>query len=373
MRPAYEILADDVRITSLLRDRLLSLTYTDESGFGSDTLEITLDNRDLKIQPPKTGVELSLSLGYFETEVRKMGLFVVDEYERSGMPHKMTIRAKSAWGGDGKNKSETVRGITTALKDQRTRSWDSIMLGSILEKIAAECGLEPRIDPELSSEWIAHIDQTEQGNSDFILRLAEERDAVFKPAGGKLIFMKRAKGQTVTGVDVPMVYLTLGNPQPSPERPHWAKLLGSEDSYRLTVAERENFKSVTAYYHDVSAAERKEVTVGDGEPSRKLVGNYPTPAEAAQAAAAELRRIGRGKSAPTFNCEGTPLLVAEGKVTADDTMGTDLEGEWIIRRAVHKIDDNGYTASLECEVPHRPGAPDEPADSGDDSSAEATA
>ena len=363
MKPAYEILADDVRITDLLRDRFISLTYTDESGFGSDTLEILLDNRDLKIQPPKTGVELSLSLGYVGTGVRKMGLLVVDEYERSGMPHKLLIRAKSAWGGDGKNKSETVKGITTALKTQRTRSWDSKTLGSILEQLAAECGLEPCIDLELSSEWIAHIDQTDEGNSNFMLRLAEERDAVFKPAGGKLIFMKRAKGQTVTGVDVPMVYLTLGSPQPSAAKPYWAKLLGSEDSYRLTVAERENFKSVTAYYHDVSAAERKAVTIGDGDPSRKLIGNYATPAEAAQAADAEMRRIGRGKSAPTFNCEGDPLLVSEGKVTADDTMGSDLEGEWLIRRAVHKIDDNGYTTALECEVPKRAGAPDEPDES----------
>ncbi len=351
MRPLFEILADDVRITKLIRDRFISLNITDEAGFESDTLDITLDNRDLMIEPPKTGAELKVSLGYKETGVRPMGLFMVDEYERSGLPHKIIIRAKSAYGGDGQTTSATVNGITTKLKEQRTRSWDGQTLGTIVSQIAAECGLEPLIDSSLAAEVIAHVDQKDEGNSNFLLRLANERNAVFKPAGGMLIFDKLGKDKTIAGKPIPTVWLTLGAPPiPTEKKPNWARLSGNEDSYRLTVAERQNFKSVTAYYHDVSAAERKEVTVGEGEPSRKLPANYPTPAEAAQAAAAELRRIGRGKSAPTFNCEGNPLLAAAGKLVVDASMGSDLEGEWAITRAVHKLDGGGYTTDLECEI-----------------------
>jgi phage protein D len=350
MRPLFEITADEVRITKLIRDRFISLNITDEAGFESDTLEIELDNRDLQIKPPKTGAELRVSLGYKETYVRPMGLFVVDEYERSGLPHKIIIRAKSAYGGDGKTKSTTLTGIETALKAMRTRSWDGQTLGIIVSQIAGECGLEPRIDPDLADEVIAHIDQTE-GNSNFLLRLAKDRDAIFKPAGGELIFAKKGKDKTVTGKPIPIVWLTLAAPRPTEKTPNWAKLSGNEDSYRLTVAERENFKSVAATYHDVSAAQKKKITAGDGEPVRELRGNYPTPEEAAQAADAELRRIGRGKSAPTFNCEGEPLLVAEGRLMVDDSMGSDLEGEWVITRAVHKLDANGYTTDLECELP----------------------
>lgn len=348
MKPAFEILADDVRITDLIKDRFLSLSLTDESGFESDTFEVTLDNRDLKIEPPKTGVELRVSLGYGDA-VRPMGLFVVDEYERSGLPHQILIRARSAYGGNGKTKSATVNGITAALKEQRTRSWDSQALETIVNTIAAECGLEPRIDPKLASEVIAHVDQTAEGNAHFLQRLAKERDATFKPAGGFLLFVPRAQAKTAMGAVIQPVYLTLGEPKVSAEKPNWAKLSGEENSYRITVAEREDFKSVTAYYHDVSAAERKEVTVGAGEPSRKLRANYASPEEAAQAAAAELRRIGRGKAAPTFNCEGNSLLAAEGKLIVDDSMGSDLEGEWIITRAVHTVDASGYKTTLESE------------------------
>jgi uncharacterized protein len=351
MRPVFEILADDVRITDLIKDRFLSLVLTDESGFESDTFEVTLDNRDLKIDPPATGVELRVSLGYQETGVRPMGLFVVDEYERSGLPHQILIRARSAYGGNGKTKSATVTGITAALKETRTRSWDEQTLETIVSQIAAECGLEPRITPALASEVIAHVDQTDEGNSHFLQRLAKKRDATFKPAGGFLLFVPRAQAKTAMGAVIPPVYLTLGEPKVSAEKPNWAKLSGEEDSYRLTVAEREDFKSVTATYHDVAAAEKKEVTVGEGEPNRKLRGNFASAAEAAQAAAAELRRIGRGKSAPTFNCDGNPLLAAEGKLVVDDSMGSDLMGEWIITRAVHTIDASGYKTSLECEAP----------------------
>jgi phage protein D len=351
MKHVFEITADDIRITKLIGDRFSSLTYTDEEGFTSDTLEISLDNRDLKIKPPEKGVELRLSLGYQETGVRPMGLFIVDEYERSGVPHTITVTAKSAYGGDGKTKSATVSGITTKLKEQKSRSWDGQTLETIVKQIAADCGLEPRIDPKLASEVIAHIDQTDESNAHFLQRLARERDAIFKPAGGFLLFVPRSQAKTASGQVMPVVYLTLEAPMPTAEKPNWAKLSGNEDSYRITVAEREDYRSVAAYYHDVSAAERKEVKVGDGEPVRKLRGNFSTPAEAAQAAAAELRRIGRGKSAPTFNCEGNPLLSAEGRLIADDTMGSDLEGEWVITRAVHTLDERGYMTSVECELP----------------------
>jgi len=349
MTPAFEILADDKRITDLIRDRLLSLRVTDEDGYQTDTLEITLDNRQLKIIPPATGAELRVSLGYMETGVRPMGLFVVDEYERSGLPHQIIIRARSAWGGSGKSKSATVSGITTALKEQRSRSWDGQTLGAIVSQIAAECGLEPRIDADLEPEAIAHIDQTDEGNANFLRRLAHKHGAVFKPAGGMLIFVKKVKGKTVSEKEIPRVHLTRERGLVQPGWRHWVVLSGDPDSYRLTVAEREDFKSVIATWHDVAAAERKEVRIGRGDPARRMRGNYASAVEAAQAADAEYRRIGRGKAQPTFNCEGYPLLAAEGILVVDDSLGSDLEGDWVITRAEHTLDVNGYRTSLECE------------------------
>lgn len=347
MTPAYEILANDESITNLIRDRFLSLQLTDEAGFESDSVEISLDNRDLRIEPPTTGAELRVSLGYQETGVQEMGLFIVDEYERSGLPHSMTIRARSAWGGDGEDKSETVNAIKTALKARRTRSWSFQTLEEILSEIAEECGLEPRIDAELGGEGIVQIDQTGESNLHFVERMARQRDAVFKSAGGKLIFTKKSNGKTVGGQAVRLLDLSATSVSNSKS----VQLSGESDSYRLTVAERENFKSVTAFYHDVSAAERKPITAGEGEPVKQLRGNFPTAEEAAQAAAAELRRIGRGKSAPTFNLMGNPFVGAEHQIEVDGSLGSDLSGLWVITRAVHTINESGYLTATECEAP----------------------
>ncbi|MFA5688561.1 MAG: contractile injection system protein, VgrG/Pvc8 family [Kiritimatiellales bacterium] len=350
MKPAFTITANDKDVTDLIRDRLLSLTVTDEAGFESDTVEVRLDNRDLKIAPPTTGAELRVSLGYVSSGVYEMGLYVVDEYERSGLPHELLIRARSAYGGDGKKISETVSGITAALKEQRTRSWDQRRLGGVVDDVAKDCGLKPAVSPDLGRIMIEHIDQTNESNSHFLQRLAREYDAVFKPNGGVLIFVPKALGRTATGQQLPEIFLSLYK-QKSSESRICAQLTGESGCYRLTVAERANFKSVRAYYHDVAAAERKEIFAGSGEPIRTMRGNYASPEEAARAADAELRRIGRGSAAPTFSCHGEPRIRAEATVTVDDSMGSDLAGSWSVTRAEHTFDDRGYATSIECESP----------------------
>ena len=49
MQPDFRIIADAQDITEVIRDRLLSLRLTDESGTQSDALEIQLDDRDAVI------------------------------------------------------------------------------------------------------------------------------------------------------------------------------------------------------------------------------------------------------------------------------------------------------------------------------------
>lgn len=343
MKPAFEILANEQRITSVIEDRFVSMTIVDESGFGSDSCEIVLDNRDLAIKPPARGAELKVSLGYQETGVVKMGLFVVDEYEREGLPHQLVIRARSAFGGNG-SKSETLSGIKAALKQQVTRSWSECALGKVVEQIAQECGLEARIDSELAARMIEHIDQTHESNQHFLQRLARERDVLFKVAGGCLIFVPKGKAASALGATLPTVNLTMKSSFSGSGL--WAQV----KTYRLTVAERDEYQSVVARYHDFEAAEQVNVTVGDGEPVRRLRKLYGSAEEAAEAAEAELRRIGRGNAAPSFGVNGTPELAAEGFVDVDDSMGSDLQGLWLISRVTHNVSRSGFLTDVECET-----------------------
>ena len=75
--PAFRVQVEGSDITSRIADRLLDLTLTDHAGIESDSVEIRLDDAGHVIEFPRTGAKLSVSLGYRESELEKMGLFVV--------------------------------------------------------------------------------------------------------------------------------------------------------------------------------------------------------------------------------------------------------------------------------------------------------
>ena len=73
MTPAFQIIANSVDQTALFQDRLVSLTLTDQAGQKSDTVQITLDNRDNRITLPEVGAVLDISLGFKESGLVQMG------------------------------------------------------------------------------------------------------------------------------------------------------------------------------------------------------------------------------------------------------------------------------------------------------------
>jgi len=57
-------------------------------------------------------------------------------------------------------------------------------------------------------------------------------------------------------------------------------------SYSATLATRENFKTVEAFWHNHKTGERQKATEGEGAPIKRLRHNYPNEKEAKQAAKA---------------------------------------------------------------------------------------
>lgn len=65
MKPVFRIVIDGHGdITDLVRDRLLSLSVSDEAGRQSDSAELRLDDRVSVIRLPPKGAEMTVSLGY---------------------------------------------------------------------------------------------------------------------------------------------------------------------------------------------------------------------------------------------------------------------------------------------------------------------
>lgn len=333
MKPVFRITANRQDITDTIQARLVSLSITDESGFQSDRLDLVLADHDddAPIQMPPTGAELDVWLGY-DDQAARVGLFIVDALELSGPPDRLTIRAKAA----PQDASGSGAGSTRPLlQTHKTRSWEPMTLGELARSIAAEHGLGAAVAPSLASIQLPHVDQVAESDMNLLTRLANNYDAIAKPAGGYLVLAKRGESKTASGAPLPGIVL----------RPV------DVTTRRMTLEKRDKAGTVVAVWHDVAAAVYREVTVGDGEPVKRLTHPFPDAGAARSAAQAELAKAGRGERKLFLTLPGRADLVADGRVTLQGFGRDGYNGEWLVTRVQHTLDTGGYRVSLEAEVP----------------------
>ena len=283
MTPDFEVWAAGINITDQIKDRLLSLTVTDEAGFKSDAVELVLDDRDNAIELPLPGAPMLVLIGYKETFLMPMGAYTADEVVAKGPPDTITIRAKAA-------------NLGGSIKEQKTRAWDDVTIEDIIAKIAAEHGLEPKVAEAFKAFHYEHLDQTDESDIHFVTRLAKQHDALASVKGNALLFMGKGAGKTVSGLVMP--------PRPIQKT---GKL-----SYSMTLVTRGNYKSVEASWQNEDTGTRDKVTAGDGSPVKKLRHTYPNKKEAEQAAKAKLDEFKRGNDTLRITMPGDPTVAAEG-------------------------------------------------------------
>ncbi|MDE0296962.1 MAG: contractile injection system protein, VgrG/Pvc8 family [Bryobacterales bacterium] len=334
MTPAYRIVVDGHQdVTAAIRERLLSLRVSDDEGYQSDTVEIRLDDRGGTVELPRRGAELTVELGYDqapESERRNglkpgrvpMGRYTVDEVELSGPPATLAIRAKAA-------------DMRAALKQRRTRSWQSVLLGDLIKTIGREYGLDARVADELAKIVLPHVDQTDESDLHLLTRLGERYDAAARPANGRLVFARRGAAMSATSGPLAAVRI-------APEQ---------AADYRVTLADRPEYSSVRAYWYDTAAGRRMEVTAGDGEPVYVLRDDHAGEAAARAAAKARLDILGRGSATLSLSLEpGVPAVSAESPLTLSG-FRSGVDGLWIAARVSHEIDNSGYSTRVEAKTP----------------------
>lgn len=321
MTPAYQIIAEGENITALIADRLLKLEIVDQAGVKSDRLTLTIDDRDQRLEYPKTGAEIEVSLGYLGQALVKMGVYVVDEVEVAGPPREMTIRARAA-------------NMTKAFKSPRERSFQEVEFGDVIDTVAGEHGLEPVVEEELRKRFYEHVDQAES-DMQMLTRMCSENDAVMKIADGRLVISKHASGKTATGRELPKGVIDASQC----------------DSWSATLADRSEYKSVTAYWYDLKLAERVPLTEGSGSPSLTLKHSYSTEEEATNAAKSKLKSMTRGKSKANIKgMIGDPYLSAEQFIELTGFRSGVDGGDWVVTDVKHNFDDSGYRCDVELEA-----------------------
>lgn len=334
-RPTYRVILDQRDITPLIDPRLIELVLTDNRGFEADQLDITLDDADGALEIPPRGAEIRLELGWVGAALEDKGSYTVDEVELTGAPDKMTIRARSA---------DLRQGLTT----KREQSWHQTTLGSILRSIAQRNALTAVVNDVFDSIAIAHIDQTDESDANFLTRLARDYDGIAAVKADRLLFMPAGRGTTASGT--PLTAVTI--------------MRSSGDSHRFVVADRNAYTGVRAYWHDTRTGRKEDVIVGTDEapeapattePSagnlKTLRHTYASKSNAERASKAEWQRLQRGVAEFSITlAQGRPELIPELPALVRGFKPQIDQAEWIISRVTHRLTDAGLTTVLEMEV-----------------------
>ncbi len=321
-RPDFSLSADGNDITTVIQQNLISLTLTDNAGSESDRLAITVSLPD-SVATPKKGAVLRLGLG-FNGELIDKGQYVVDEVTSSGPPRRVQIVANAAPMDNRKQPG--------SLQTQKTRSFDDITLGDLVKIVASDHGLVPRINSDLDSIRITHVDQVGESDMNLLTRLAKRYGAVSKPANGYWLFLKEGEGKSASGKALTNITI----------QPHQVT------TWQCRFSSRNDVRRVVATYHDLESGDTKEVSTGTGEPEFRIVFKYPNYEEAEAAVLARAKSVKSGSDTldVTMPARSSLMaLVAEGHVSLDG-FGDVEDGNWRLKSVEWSLSESGLQLRL---------------------------
>lgn len=358
LSPDFRLTVNAKDVTANLRDRLLSLTLTDNRGFEADQLDIELDDADGQLALPVRGAVVKLFLGWQGQPLTGKGEFTVDEVEHHGAPDTLLIRARSA----------DFRGTLNA---RREVSYHDTTLGAVVKQIAERNKLTSAIAAEFTDIAVRHIDQTQETDAKFLTRLASLHGAVAAIKAGRLLFMRPGGGVTVSGKPIPQLTLTrqdgdrhsfsiadrgaytgvtaswLHTRDPKPKK---VKLQRKPKEKQLRALEHPAARKKKAAAKTPEAREG-EYLAGSEDNVFALTTVYATRATAMRAAKAKWEKLQRGVAEFSLTLAmGRADLFPETPVKVSGFKSVIDAQPWLISKVTHNLSGNGYTTTLDFEV-----------------------
>ena len=190
---------------------------------------------------------------------------------------------------------------------------------------------------EFANVRVGYDAQTKKSDLHYITRLAHRYRAIAKPAGGKLLFVKRGAVKSATGIDLPAVRLI------------WSDFIeGSATGKGRPLSE-----AVDAHWHDRGRVERIREKAGSGDQAYTLRHTFAEKAQAENAARAKKDELDRGARTLSGSVSGNPAIVAEIDI---EVIGIrpGVDGLWSVRSVSHRYSDaDGYVTEFEAETKQR--------------------
>ncbi|EPJ2580393.1 phage terminase small subunit [Escherichia coli] len=242
---------------------------------------------------------------------------------------------------------------------RREKSWHKTTVGEVVKEIAARHKLKMALGNDLSDKPVEHIDQTNESDGSFLMRLARQYGAIASVKNGNLLFIRQGQGKSASGKPLPVITITRKD----------------GDSHRFTLADRGAYTGVIASWLHTREPSKKESTtvkrkrrtkkqkkepeakqgdylVGTDENVLVLNRTYANRSNAERAAKMQWERLQRGVASFSLQlAEGRADLYTEMPVKVSGFKQPIDDAEWTITTLTHTVSpDNGFTTSLELEV-----------------------
>lgn len=282
----------------------ISATVTDKAGQKSDDAKLVCIGPPGRVALPKRGDEYDVLMGWeHEGGAVLQGRFSFQKARAIGNP----------------DQGETVALIFRAadfvdkLKGQGREHYDDVTYGDLIKKLGKKAGLEAEVDPDLAKLKLGYRLRWDQSLIDFATEVSEEVGATLKPAGGKLVAMKRGGGKTGSGRELEPIAI------------HLRECI----AYEIEIDPRPETGSVAAPWQDPKSGERKLVKKKSNRDGPVTILKHPlrSEADAGEAAEAEVYESGAASGTGHFETPGKPRARAEAPVNVSG-FGASIDGAW---------------------------------------------
>ena len=364
-KPYFKIiLLDDEQredITEKFDNRLISMKIEDKNGFQADTITIVIDDSDQKVNLPKTKAKLEITLGWkadkpkttiddqeakiFEANIKNV--FTITQVTHSGTPDIITLQGTSANLKDG-----------NALK-RREDSYINLTLGEIIAKIAIRNKLTYRFDKLIGSNFIPHIDQTNESDSSFLTRLIDDYGGGVTIKNDMLIVFNKGQGMTVNGKKIPPAkikrasgdmhsYTFIKSPYIGVKTRWYDYQKPTKKPHKIIYKQQIEDSKVHVEGTDEKNANRDDMK----DKIKELKYVYANEESATAAAKSELKKIVQGIAQFKLKLAlGRPDLFSEMPVEVDGFKPEINSTNWTIASCTHSLSkSSGFTTELELQI-----------------------
>lgn len=281
----------------------ISCKVTEQAGGESDTAEVVCVGPPSKFGLPGRGEKFTILGGWADEGPVMQGQFTVQKIVCAGDPQSgdtITIHLRAA-------------DYVDKLKAHASKHYDDKTYGDIIKDIAKQAGLEAEVDDAVAKIKVPYRLRWQQSHIDFATELSEEVGAICKPAGGKLIAVKRGGGKSATGKNLTPIEIR--------------RRAGF--GYEIEIEPRPEVGNVAASWHDQKAGKRKVVKhkTGRNGPIHMLPHPFRSEDEAKKAAESEAYEMGNNSGTGHFDSPGLPHAHAEAPVNASG-YGKPIDGRW---------------------------------------------